>query len=726
MTHDRNRNQRNLLGMMKTQSFQMSLIIIASLAITAIAGCARHRHQQVTFGPSELAGAHQPFYQQLEYADIQFSPEGDGSDLVGERPITISEFEGAESWELTLEECLEYALANSEVLQKLGGVVVTSPQAVNTVYDQALVETGVGSVEDALAAFDAQWNASLLLGESQRRFNNPLFGGGVNSLVNNTGNYNAALLKQTASGASFGIVHFIDYTRSNIPIATPDNPFGNRFASIYDVVARAQIRQPLLRGRGTMVNRIAGPNPIVGVYNGVMIARIRSDISLTDFEMGLRNLVRDVEQNYWELYFAYQDLDTKLAARESARETWSNRKLRLDIGVDRPDEEAQARQLYYTFENQAQNALAGVNSAGFIAQLGLLGAERNLRRLMGVLSSDGRLIKPVSEPAIAPIQFDWNHLHQQAMQHRAELRRQQWVVKQRELELFAARALNQWQFDLVGQSDRRGFGSQLFGLPGVEDGNALRSLFSGNLNDWSFGFEVGGAIGNRREMLAIRNAEVNLIRDRKILVEQQRQITLDLNAAFTEVDRALAAMRTNFNSLIAVQEELEPKRRRVEEGQEQVFFLLDAQQRLASSESAVHRSVIDYNQALLNLAFSSDNLLNRYNIMLAEGPWSTAAQSNAAQKAGRFPHDNTNRPLDLAPVSAGGYNQNRSDGFFPGDSANFTTATGIPGGAEEIAPGSMEGNMRESYVTPPTSIPSPIPTPSDLLPAIDIPLPPDD
>ena len=70
-----------------------------------------------------------------------------------------------------------------------------------------------------------------------------------------------------------------------------------------------------------------------GNYNGVLIARIRSDISLADFETAVRNLVRDVENNYWELYYAYRDLDTKLTARDAARETWENRKLRLENGV---------------------------------------------------------------------------------------------------------------------------------------------------------------------------------------------------------------------------------------------------------------------------------------------------------------------------------------------------------------------------------------------------------
>ena len=179
-------------------------------------------------------------------------------------------------------------------------------------------------------------------------------GGGADSLISNTSNSRFELSKQTAAGTSFATRTLIDYNRTNIPIATPGNPFGNRFGSVYDWVSQMEIRQPLLRGRGAAVNRIAGPNAAPGQYNGVLIARIRGDISLTDFEAAVRDLIRDVEVNYWELYFAYRDLDTKLTARDSARKIWENRKLRFENGVGRPDEEAQARQQYFSFQLQAQ------------------------------------------------------------------------------------------------------------------------------------------------------------------------------------------------------------------------------------------------------------------------------------------------------------------------------------------------------------------------------------
>ena len=605
-----------------------------------VLGCASSQRNDLNF--ETPCTPCQDALQQIEKPQLECADGTDGTEFLSGPPISIDSFSDVEPWDLTLDQCVEMALANSKVMQKLGGVVVSSPAAAQTLFDQAIQETGLGSVENALSDFDAQVATSFLYNRSEREFNNLFIGGGTPQLTSNTSRFSNELSKQSATGAQFTARTIIDYNRNSSP--------ANLFGSTYDWVNQLEFRQPLLRGRGTAVNRIAGPNAVTGQYNGVLIRRINSDISLSDFQAAVRDLVRDVETNYWELYFAYRDLDTKLAARESSRATWENRKLRFENGLGRPDDEAQARAQYFNFNAQAKNALAG----SLNGQPGVLGAERNLRRLMGINTAERRLIRPTTDPVMAPVSYDWTQSQQAALENRIELNRQKWTIHRRELELLAAKQLNKWQFDFVGQYGFRGFGDNLFGSRDQDNGSAFSELVEGNLDEWQLGVELGGSIGKRAGHVAIRNAELNLVRERAILKEQQRQIIHDLSAAWTEVDRALENMKTTFNSRIAAFDELEPKRKRVEEGQDQVFFLLDAQQRTATAESAVHRAVADYNQAIANYAFTSGGMLSRFNIRLTEGPWKQAAQENAVRKAAYWQHQS--RPTssnDLPPVSSG-------------------------------------------------------------------------
>ncbi len=578
----------------------------------------------------------------------------DANGLMSGPPLTISSFYESEYFDLTLDEAVRMALQNGKVMQRLGGVVISAPQGVRTSFDQAIFETSpLGSPEAALAAFDAQASAALTFDHAERKFNNT-FQQLFSASRQDSANFSAEVNKQTALGTRFAVRNLTDYTNNHVPPLTIQNGSSSfRFNSVYNTVNQLEIRQPLLLGAGATVNRIAGPSRQVGVYNGVMIARVQSDVSLADFEASIRDLVRDVERNYWELFFAWRDLDTKISARDAARETWENRQIRFEKGVGRPDEEAQARQQYYNFENQVQNALTGLANG----TPGLLGAERNLRRLTGLPVSDGRLIRPVTEPAIAPTIFDWQSLQDSAMNQRVELRRQKWTIRRRELELCAAKQLTKWQLDLVGQYGFRGFGDNLLGSRSRPEGSAVADLFSGALDDYSVGLQFGGPVGRRQALLAVRNAELQLCREKAVLREQQRQILHDLGAAYAEVDRSIAAIKTGYNLQVAASEELEPKRLRVQEGKDQVFFLLDAQQRYATAESTFYRAIVDYNQALMNLSWTSGQLLNRYNVVVEEGEWDGGLVGVAQDKAARFSTDGGTPTTCPAPVSQGTFPQ---------------------------------------------------------------------
>ena len=99
----------------------------------------------------------------------------------------------------------------------------------------------------------------------------------------------------------------MNYQLNNVPA------FQRLFGSVYTGNVQAQFTQPLLAGSGVEFNRIAGPinnNPqrVSGVSQGVVIARINNDISIADFEASVRNLLKDVEDLYWELALAYRSL----------------------------------------------------------------------------------------------------------------------------------------------------------------------------------------------------------------------------------------------------------------------------------------------------------------------------------------------------------------------------------------------------------------------------------
>ena len=265
----------------------MCLAFSGLIGATAFIGC-RSRGEFV-FDHPHVGGP--PSVRRIEMASIDIPPAHVATSVT--EPLTIGKEGEPEDWFLTLEEVIQITLANSDVIRDIGGRVVTTPQAVNSIYDVALQEIDPQfGVEAALSEFDAQVATSLFLLRDERTPNNPITSGGAfNSFGLDTGDFNIELSKQSVAGTRYALRNVTDYSR--LP---PNLP--NRFPSWFNTSMEAEFRHPLLRGRGIDFNRIAGPNARPGNYNGVVLARIRTDIALADFEASVRNLLRDVETAY--------------------------------------------------------------------------------------------------------------------------------------------------------------------------------------------------------------------------------------------------------------------------------------------------------------------------------------------------------------------------------------------------------------------------------------------
>ena len=562
---------------------------------------------------------------------------------VSERPISTQNPYTGDGWNLELGEAVQYALEHSQIVRDLGGRALRSPNSVSTSYSPAIQETDPRfGIEAALSAFDASFSTRLFVEKNDRALNNILLGGGTRTFEQDLAQYSAELRKRSAAGTLMTARHNIEYDYNNAPgNDVPNKPWGANF--------ELEMRHPLMQGSGTQFNRIAGPDATPGVYNGVMIARVNADISVVDFEAGIRDLVSDVETAYWELHYAYRAYDSTVKARDRALETWRQietwRKNGLRGGT--PQREARAREQYYRFEAELKNLLAGQvqersRATTFRGLGGIYTQERNLRLLMGVPINDGRLIRPVTEPSPANVLFDWNEVHAEATTSRVEIRRQALQIKRRELEVVAAKNFLRPQLDAIGRYRWRGLGHNLLDPSGdnPEFNDAYQNLVDGNFQEWQLGIEYAAPIGFRQAFAAVRNARLSLTREKAILDEQQRQVTLEISNAIAELDRAFDIAQIHLNRRIAAAQQLEATEvlyKQSEESQKGVLLdqLLDAQTRLADSESQYGRSLIEYMMAIKQIHNAKGSLLTYNQVYLSEGPWPVKAHRDANERNSR-------------------------------------------------------------------------------------------
>lgn len=570
-------------------------------------------------------------------------------------PLTLrtpEDFDRVEYLDWSLQETLQVAMTNDSVLRDLGATVLRAPQAITTQELPGLTETDPqAGIEAALAAFDTQFTAIGKFQNNDRRFNNRFFGGGSNSFKQDTHDYLFQLSKRTATGAELAVRSVTDYDANN---AT-----GNLTNSAWQSQLHAEARQPLMQGAGATFNRIAGPGARPGVYNGVLIAKVNNDITSAKFRQSTRDYLSNVVNAYWDLYFAYRDLSAKRDALERSRTTWQAYEVQKIQGRQSSADEALAREQYYRFESELQDAITGkliqrtaVNnssSGGTFAGLsGVQAAERRLRLLIGMPITDTALIRPSEEPSTAPISFDWDSITIEAMQRRSELQQQRLVVNRRQMELLAARNFLMPQLDLVSIYRVRGLDQQLAG-----NNSALRQMGDFDFQEYEAGVELVLPVGFRQGHAAVRFAQIQIARDKAVLREQERQILHDLTATVADCDRAYVQVTTNLNRYLAASDALEALQANDKAGlRVNLEQLLDAQRRVSEAESRYHLSLSEYAVATKNVHFEKGTLLEFANMMVVDDPVALEPLLGDNSASPAVKQESASEPISSSPLSA--------------------------------------------------------------------------
>lgn len=601
----------------------------------------------------------------IEYPDVEVASLPETTESLP--PLTIGNHD-YEFWNLTLEQCVHMALQNSKFFVTTAGnaefrqnvaTQFTSGQAeqFGSIYDIAIQQSTtqsaplavdgngnrllprgairanqVGGVEDALAEFDAQYSAFFDMNTTDRAQNvgagntiNPQFSKAFNSTQQ------SALSKRIGTGGVVTARQQILYSRNNTTVdGDPGVPVAGRaVASDYTAIAEIQIQHPLMRNRGTLVNRIP-----------VTLASLNEDISITDFEEQVRNLVRDVEVAYWDLYVAYRNVSTQIIARNSAQATARFAKLNLEAGTGTRQELSQAEGQYYDFRARLKASLAGSNVLGTGDQLGVYGRERALREKLGIAPTDGLLIRPIDEPSLAKIDYDWNESVAQMLYLSPDLRSERFRLKQNELELMLAK--NQILPDLNLSFLYRWVGvGDILGPPRRRDVNfpqrgssAFGELTEGDFQELGIRVEFTPTpIGSAREMARVRNAKLTITRRKTFLQEQERLLVSQLSEAFSKAASHYGQIQDHANRWQVAESEVEARLEEYRKGLSNVNVVLQSQQRRAEAQITYYRALTEYAKSVNYIDYLKGTMLANSGITLREGTWNSKAYCDALERA---------------------------------------------------------------------------------------------
>ena len=588
----------------------------------------------------------------VEYPDVEYASLDEVT--MARAPMTVLDPDFQSFEDITLEDAVSYALANSKVIRGYGTPSLQStrvapgqdnlsngPAAAATTYNVAIRETEPGflgapgqiaspsalvsntaldgnqGVESALADFDAQLTSSFNYTKGDEPRNSDLNFFNAEVFQQDQVQWQTEIAKKSANGTQIFFRNVNQYTSNNNPLIADGGL--QALDSFYRAAFEAEIRQPLLRGRGAYINRM----PIV-------ISKLGTDQEIANLEATLQNKVTNIEIRYWDLYCAYRSLDAAKTGRDAALETWRIVKNQYDEGAEVNIQQlAQASEQYHFFEARVIDSYHQ-----------LLDAEGTLRYLLGWAATDGRFLRPIDEPVLAPIEFDWTASLCEALTYRPELRQQRIEIKKRELAFHHSKngllpelnvsLLYRW----LGLGNRFGTssGSEPFTSP---NSGALNELYGGNFQEVQIGGTFAMPIGYRRELANVRNAQLKLARELARVEDMELDITKNLGEAIRALATNQKLMVSYFNRWKDTTIEEQHFDRLNDAGVETLDVALDAQRRRSDAEVAFYQAVCEYNKIIALIHRRKGTILPYSGVGFSEGPWAGKAYIDAQEHARR-------------------------------------------------------------------------------------------
>ena len=383
------------------------------------------------------------------------------------------------------------------------------------------------------------------------------------------------------------------------------------------------LTQPLWRGLRFDENR-----------HRVQVARKNRALSAEQFRQRVIEIVTQAVDAYWELDFAWHNLDVQAEAVRLAERQYASNRRQAEQGLLAPIDVVAAQTQVATFQQSL-----------FSAQQALTQAENNLKSLMLPNRSDlfwSTALVPVTEPDVNPPVPDLDNAMRQALKARPELAQSALALEVNKLDARLSEEQTKPRIDAFANLTAAGLAgrplppgpnpftagtgaligrlnqlSALAGLPPVPPisfgsnevpaiflgsyGQSLSNLAAGNFPSAQVGLQISFPLRNRTaEAQAVTSAA-----EGRRLRALQDQIEMVIEADVRNALQAVASAKARLDAAVlargSAEEQYASEHRQFQAGTSTVFLVLDRQTNFVRARSREARARTDFGESVANL-----------------------------------------------------------------------------------------------------------------------------
>lgn len=349
------------------------------------------------------------------------------------------------------------------------------------------------------------------------------------------------------------------------------------------------LTQPLLRNAGFDVTKTF-----------IRVAQNNAFVEEHVFRDRVLTVLASVEQTYWEVVFANENLKVAEAALKAAQELLATNRAKAKAGI-----------MSIVDVLQAEAAVASRVEQVLVADNAIRDQEDQLRRLLNPAEEDLRQdlrLTPLDQPVVTLEPISLQEAIDKALEQRPEIAQAMKNMETSDLNTKFAKNQILPTLSFQGTMGMAGLGKDY--------GDSVNRNFNGDYYNYGAGLVLSYPLGNRsawstynKRQLEAKNAEASLMNVRQ-------QIIVGVREAVRRVQTDFKRIETTRSARIMAEKQLQAEQERLKVGLSTTRFVLDFQRDLATAQGNELRATVDYNKSLSNLSRHKATTLDRYNLQL--------------------------------------------------------------------------------------------------------------
>jgi len=379
--------------------------------------------------------------------------------------------------------------------------------------------------------------------------------------------------------------------------------------------ATISLTQPLLRNFGQTATKYQ-----------IYIAANDHKISKYQLKENIIGLVYNVESAYWELVYAYQNLEARKMALKRAKDLLKQNEVKVRVGTLAPIEILNSKATVARNESQVIQAERTIQTR-----------EENLKRILNMSKEPSTMI-PIEKPGVKSLSAGFDAFLLEALENRMDIKRAKLDLENHNIRVKYRRNQMLPELNLEASYYTLGQGGeQLLYAPGASPldpdfdpatdiigvieksiWKSMSEAFGNEFKNYSLSLNFSMPIILKRQKAELTQAKINLRRSLLSFKNIESTIYSEVKEVIKELESNRKLVDADRIALELEGENLKAEERKLSVGLSTNFQVLTYQGQYADAETRLLRSTIDYNLTLARINQVLNRTFKAYDIKFNE------------------------------------------------------------------------------------------------------------